>query len=88
MSTLTRKQLGEVRRRTAEALEFNIDTTGWTAPQLNGAIQAIEDWYEDQKPTLNGFINAATAPTVLTARVKKAMVVVFLRAKLDREEGL
>lgn len=85
MSVLTPKQLGMVRRRVAEALEYDIDTTGWTAPQINGAIQFLEDWYEGERSVLNAGLNAATSPTTLPLRVKKAMVIEFLKLKLKRE---
>lgn len=87
MAVLTSRQLAAVRRIIAEKLDYDIDTTGWTAPQINGAIQFLEDWYESQKPVINAGLNAATTPTVLTSRIKKAMVIEFIRLKLDREES-
>jgi len=87
MPVLTEKQLARGRRDLAEKLDYNVDTTGWTREQLTAAMQAIEDWWEAQQTNLNGLINQATGPTRLTPRVKKALLVAFMRKKLDRVDS-
>jgi hypothetical protein len=46
----------------------------WTKPQINAAIQAVEDLISSQSAAISAAINTATSPVVLTAAEKKAVV--------------
>ena len=84
MSILTDAQLREARRLVAEQLEYSADVN-FTRAEFHAALQALEDWYEGERATLNQILNAATSPTRMSVQIKAALVVVFIRAKMDRE---
>ena len=84
MSVLTSAQLKQVRRLVAEQLEYTADVN-FTRSEFHAAIQALEDWYEGERSALNQLLNAATSPTRMSTQIKAALVLVFIRAKMDRE---
>jgi len=55
-----------------------------TKPQINVALQAIEDWFEANRAALGAAIEAA-APGTFTAAQKLKLVKFWLRSKFDRE---
>ena len=56
-----------------------------TKPQLNAAVQAIENWFEANRSQLNAATNAATSPLVLSATEKKALLAAYLKLKFGKE---
>ena len=56
-----------------------------TKPQLNAAVQAIENWFEANRPALNAAINTATAPLVLAPAENKALLAGYLKLKFGKE---
>ncbi len=82
MATLTNTALAKHRRAYVRQLD---DVVQHDKPMLNAALQAIEDWFEDNRSGIATAINTATSPTVLTGPEKKALVKAFLQFKLDRE---
>jgi len=55
-----------------------------TKPQINVALQAIEDWFEANRAALGAAIEAA-APGQFTGAQKLKLVKFWLRSKFDRE---
>lgn len=60
-------------------------TVDYTKAQINTAVQAIEDWFETNRPALAAAINTATAPYVFTPALKRRMVAHWCRQKFGRE---
>ena len=81
MATLTANQLSTLRQQVAaEGVAI-----AYTKPNLNAAAQAVENYFETTaRAALNTAINAATAPLVLPAPVKAALVKHYLRQKFER----
>ena len=79
MAILTGDELAELRR----AMAAN-GTVTWTKPQINAALQAIEDWFEANRVALGAAIEAA-APGLYNATRKKRLVAYWLRQKFVRE---
>lgn len=80
MAILIPDQLAELRRETAK----DQPTINWTKPQINAAIQAIEDFFENNRAALNGAINAGTAPFIFPNPIKAMLVKAWLKQKFDR----
>jgi len=55
-----------------------------TKPQINVALQAIEDWFEANRVSLGTAIEAAV-PGQFTGAQKLKLVKFWLRSKFDRE---
>ena len=55
-----------------------------TKPQINVALQAIDDWFEANRAALGAAIEAA-APGTFTGAQKLKLVKFWLRSKFDRE---
>ena len=55
MAVLTSDQLATMRRQCALG-----ETVTWTKSQIDTALQAVEDWYENNKTSLSTAITAAT----------------------------
>ena len=53
--------------------------------QGNNAVQAIEDWFDGNRPGLNGQLNAATAPLILSSTVKRKLLAAWLNFKFGAE---
>ena len=79
MAVLSGLELAELRR----AMATN-GTVTWTKPQINAALQAIEDWFEANRASLGAAIEAV-APGLYTAPRKKRLVAYWLRQKFVRE---
>lgn len=86
MAVLTDAQLAKARLRLPVVMDFDL-VVNFNRVQIHAAFQALEDWYEGEKAAVGSALNAATDPVVLDPAVKKAMVIEFLRQKLDREEA-
>lgn len=82
MAVLDSLQLAEVRRAYADRRGPGVD---FTKPQVNAAIQAIEDWFEANRATLAAAIDAATAPYVFPAAQKKLLAAMWLDHKSRRD---
>ena len=80
MAVLNSDQLTDIRRTCASELP----TTTHTKAQINAATQAVEDWFESNRPALNNVINTATAPLVLGAPAKLTLIKQWLRQKSER----
>lgn len=80
MAILTDLELAELRREVAK----EVGTVTWDKATINAALQAIEDWYEGQRATVAGDINAATTPFVFTGLQKKKMAKHFIRQKFEK----
>ena len=80
MAVLSSDQLTDMRKKMAVG-----ETVVWTKPQLNAALQAIEDWYETNKVAIGTAIDVATAPLVFTAAQKKKLGAYWLLQKASRE---
>ena len=82
MAILTPEQLAEVRREFAGAVPITCNK-----PQINAALQAIEDWFEANRASLGTAIDTATVPLgkTFTNPEKKQAVKFWLRQKFGRE---
>lgn len=69
MAVLTVEQLVKLR----QGFESEGDIATWVKADLNSAFQAIEDWFESNRGSLNGTIIAATAPGHFPVDVMKKM---------------
>ena len=56
----------------------------WSKAQANLAIQAVEDWFEANRPSLVVAINTATSPFVFTNPQKALIVKHWLDQKFRR----
>lgn len=82
MSTLTVTQLTEIRQGAAT----NGGTTvNYTRAQINAAVQAIEDYFEDTARAGFGAAIEAAAPGVFTNAQKKKIGKYWLLQKYGRE---
>lgn len=80
MATLNADHLVQVR----QALEKEGLPIAYTKAQISAAAQAIEDTFENARPTVNAAINAATSPLVLPPSVKSGLVRWVLLQKFTR----
>lgn len=67
MAILLPDDLAELRQGAARD-----QTVNYTKAQINVAMQAIEDWFEANRPALAAAINSATAPYVSRRRLSGA----------------
>lgn len=83
MAILTSADLTDVRRLIDRARSVAIN---YTKPQANAAIQAVEDWFEDNRAALSAAIDAATEPLgiTLTNPQKREFVKQWLTDKFQR----
>lgn len=81
MATVDAAELAKIRRKMSK----DYTDPPWEKPAINAAIQALEDWYEGERATVNAALNAATSPLTLTAEQKKKLVGYFLIEKAVRE---
>jgi len=82
MAPLTDPERDELRQMLAGAV-----TPTWTKPQINAALQAVEDWFETARAGAGAAIEAA-APGVFSPANKRRLLVAWLRQKLRREGSL
>jgi len=80
MAVLTNTEKAEITQQI-----FTKITVNYTKLQAWAVLQAIEDWFETNRPSLSTAINTATAPLVLTAAQKKAFVAFWCQQKFGRE---
>lgn len=85
MAVLTSEQLTEIRQRLATKATEQGFPVDYTKPIINVAAQAVEDWFEANRPSLSAAINAATNPLVLTASQKKFLVAYWFYQKIKIE---
>lgn len=81
MAVLTAEQLAKIRRGVAQQFA----TQNWDKPQINAALQAIEDWFELNKASGVTAVNTATAPFVFTGPQKKELFAYWLLHKFGEE---
>jgi hypothetical protein len=81
MAVLTNLELAEIRRGVAG----DTDTQDWDKTIINAALQAIEDWYENNKAAGATAIDTATSPYTFTTAVKKKLFRFWLGQKFNRE---
>lgn len=57
----------------------------WTKPQINAAIQAIDQWFDlpATRAAISAAINVATSPKVFTPAEKLQIVRAYLRGKFN-----
>jgi len=87
MAILTARQLDEVRQALVRELTADgVTGINFTKPQVNAAIQAVEDVLTGAalQTALSNAMNTATSPLVLTAAQKKLLVRWVLRSRFDR----
>jgi uncharacterized protein Smg (DUF494 family) len=81
MATLTPTQLTQLRQQVAASLT----SIGFTKPQINTALQALEDWYETSGRAEAGAAIEAAAPGVFTGPQKVKLGKYWLLQKAGRE---
>ena len=79
MAILTVQELRQIRNKMEKA-----GNSGYTKPEINDAIQAIEDWYEANRSEISTAIDAAT-PFSFTNPQKKLLGAYWLGQKMGRE---
>jgi len=83
MAALTATQYArlrhELRRKWTTPIDFNKVT-------IDAAFQAMDDWFEAEKPTVSGLIDDATdPPKVFTNAEKKMIAGVYMILKSETE---
>lgn len=82
MAVLTAAALAEMRQQNGQG----VPNVRWVKPEINAALQAIEDSFENQgRAQMDGAINAATAPFIFDAAEKNRLIAYWLRQKATRE---
>lgn len=92
MATLTGAELSRVRNYLEKSGEVV-----YTKPQINAAIQAIEDWMTSRTiaggdvgstvpQLLSAVINTATSPVVLSNNIKKILFAMWAESKFLRDK--
>jgi hypothetical protein len=81
MAVLDATQRAEIR----QALARLSDAIDYDKPKVNLAIQALEDWYENNKAGVSTAMNAATSPFVFSAAQKKKIGAYWFLQKAARE---
>ncbi len=81
MALLSQMELADLRRN----VRRSAGDVSWTKPQINAAVQAIEDWFVQNRSSLVTAINTATGPFLFTGAQKKALVGYWMKQKFGRE---
>jgi hypothetical protein len=81
MATLTPEQLAELRRRVARGQS----PVTWDKLQVNAALQAVENYFEDVGRAAIGAAIEAAAPGVFGGPQKARIVAFWLWQKFRRE---
>ena len=81
MAILTADQLTELRQRFAATLA----TLGVTKAEVNAALQAVEDYFENTARAGFGAAIETAVPAKFTAAQKKRLVAYWLLQKFTRE---
>lgn len=79
MAIMTPDELADLRRNCARERA----TVDYTKPQINAALQAIEDWWEANRAALGAAIEAA-APGVFSPAEKRRLAKHWLAHKFAR----
>lgn len=80
MAILTTNELVKLRQSIAKG-----QTVTWVKADINKAMQAIEDFIENNRDTVSSDINTATAPLVFSNSIKKKMFAYYMKQKFTRE---
>lgn len=80
MATLTTTVLAGIRQDCAKSVAVD-----YTKSEINTLLQAVEDWFEANRSSLNSAINTATSPKVFSAAQKKKAIAVWLHYKFGQE---
>jgi hypothetical protein len=81
MAQLTSAELDDLRQRLAAVSQ----TVTWTKPQVNTALQALEDWFDTSGRNAAGAAIEAVLPGVFTNAQKKAIGKYWMFQKSGRE---
>ncbi len=79
MATLSDQEKAELRQELARG-----EIATWTRGVADDASQAIENWFESNRSSLNSAINTATSPFTLSTALKTKLVKFYLRQKFAR----
>ncbi len=79
MAVLTSEQLDKAR----QGFEREGDVATWEKVHVNSAMQAIEDWWDDNQASLSAAINTATSPVVFSVPVKKRIAKQWLMNRFN-----
>lgn len=84
MATITSSELTSLRQETSKDPSMSLN---YLKSEINAALQALEDWYDDPatKTEVSNRINTATSPHVFTNNQKKKIAKYWLRNKFGRE---
>ena len=85
MAVLNVSQLVKCRNSVERTAKERSLSVNYTKPKINAGLQAIEDWFEANRVSLNTAISTATAPLVLTGAQKVALVKAWLDYKMGAE---
>lgn len=85
MAVLTSAQLAELRQGCASSAAAAGAPVNYTKAQLNAALQAVEDWFENTGRAAIGAAIEAAAPGLFNAAAKKRIAAYWLRQKFARE---
>lgn len=80
MAVLNQQELTELRQSVSKG-----QVVDYSKSTANLALQAIEDWLEQNRASLSAAINVATAPYVFTAPMKRRLFAHWCRQKFGRE---
>lgn len=80
MAVLTTEQLGRLRM----GVQTEGDAAIWLSTDMDAAVQAIEDTWEEIQPQLFTAIDNATDPLVFSNAMKKKLGRWWLRQRFDR----
>lgn len=81
MAVLTTPQLSDSRQSVAK----DVVAITYTKPQINAALQAIEDRFEATRSGFSSAIDTATSPFVFSAAQKKKLIAYWARIKFSIE---
>lgn len=81
MATLSEEQLQKMRVDVAHRHKGVV----WQKSHVNAAFQALEDWFENERPKFVALLDIALAPVSTTNVQKKRIVGAYLQSKTDRE---
>lgn len=87
MAILNNDQLAEARRKAEPDLSA-LGTITHQKAAVNSALQAVEDWWENNKASLNTAVNQAISPVTFTVAQKKILLRVWMWFKFFREGGV
>ena len=83
MAIISNDELAKIRREVSR----DDGAVNYIKPRINAAIQAMEDWYNDEKLTVSGLVDTATFPFVFTNAQKKKIGAYWLQHKFLKEKA-